>query len=402
MSGHVRKRPEQKHAPWQVAYYVDGRRRYRSYARKVDAERFLATVTVDTLKGEYVDPRAGRETFGAYAARWVDERPIRESTRTLYRAYLAHCGEISAVRLGELRPSAMRTWQAAVGRRLAKSTARTIRDVVATILADAVTDRLIARSPLDGVEPPPKPDRQLVWPLSVAHVLGIRDAITPRYSAAITLGAGTGVRRGEAFGLTVDRVDWLRRTVTIDRQLIGVTGDSRPIFGPPKTAASVRVIPVSTSVLDALAAHLTQYGEGAERLIFTAPRGGPVTRGKVGEAWRDAEVRVWADVAGMKLSSGWRIPATVSSAWTADHPAGHGHRFHELRHFYASTLIKGGESVKVIQARLGHASSGETLDTYGHMFPDDDERTRTIIDALFNAAADASDTGATRPPATGV
>jgi integrase len=46
--------------------------------------------------------------------------------------------------------------------------------------------------------------------------------------------------------------------------------------------------------------------------------------------------------------------------------APHGSGFHELRHYYASLLIMHGESVKVVQARLGHASASETLDTSSH------------------------------------
>jgi integrase len=40
-----------------------------------------------------------------------------------------------------------------------------------------------------------------------------------------------------------------------------------------------------------------------------------------------------------------------------------GVRFHHLRHFYASALIRAGESVKTVQAGLGHASAVETLQT---------------------------------------
>jgi integrase len=43
-----------------------------------------------------------------------------------------------------------------------------------------------------------------------------------------------------------------------------------------------------------------------------------------------------------------------------------GTRFHELRHFYASLLIDAGESVKVVQSRLGHATAEETLNTYSN------------------------------------
>jgi integrase len=44
-----------------------------------------------------------------------------------------------------------------------------------------------------------------------------------------------------------------------------------------------------------------------------------------------------------------------------------GTRFHDLRHFYASALIAANLNPKIIQARLGHATLAETMDTYGHL-----------------------------------
>lgn len=52
---------------------------------------------------------------------------------------------------------------------------------------------------------------------------------------------------------------------------------------------------------------------------------------------------------------------------------------HDLRHLFASLLIRHGASVKTVQARLGHKSASETLDTYSHLWPDDDEQTRNIL-----------------------
>jgi len=49
-----------------------------------------------------------------------------------------------------------------------------------------------------------------------------------------------------------------------------------------------------------------------------------------------------------------------------------GLHFHDLRHCYAS--FRHGESVKTVQARLGHANAAETLDTYSHLWPDSDDR----------------------------
>ena len=71
-----------------------------------------------------------------------------------------------------------------------------------------------------------------------------------------------------------------------------------------------------------------------------------------------------------------------------------GTRFHDLRHFYASTLIAAGLHPKVIQERLGHATIAETMDTYGHLFPDSEDLGRGAIDAaLRNALADRDGTG---------
>jgi integrase len=45
--------------------------------------------------------------------------------------------------------------------------------------------------------------------------------------------------------------------------------------------------------------------------------------------------------------------------------------------------------VKVIQARLGHASAKTSLDIYGHLFPDEEDRTRHAIDAALRIPADS-------------
>lgn len=57
--------------------------------------------------------------------------------------------------------------------------------------------------------------------------------------------------------------------------------------------------------------------------------------------------------------------------------------FHDLRHYFASLLINKREDVKTVQARLRHASATTTLDVYGHLWPDADEATRSVIGAVI-------------------
>lgn len=134
-----------------------------------------------------------------------------------------------------------------------------------------------------------------------------------------------------------------------------LAGKGQPEFGPPKTEASVRTVPLPGVVGTAVAAHLESHPATAGGLVFTNDSGGPIRRNRFGELWR----------------------ATVDEIGLT------GLRFHDLRHFYASLLIRHGESVKVVQARLGHASASETLDTYSHLWPDNEERTRAAVDEVL-------------------
>jgi integrase len=172
----------------------------------------------------------------------------------------------------------------------------------------------------------------------------------------VVLGAGTGMCMSEALGLTVDRIDFLRRQVTIDRQLVGVEVD-RPVFGPVKDKLNrPRTIPLPERVLLELAAHLERYGPGPDGLMFTGRTNRPLWRSTFGGAWCRA-----ADPLGIAKREG----------------------FHQLRHVYASTLIAAGESVKVVLTRLGHSAATMTLDIYGHLFPESEERTRVAVDSVL-------------------
>ncbi len=125
------------------------------------------------------------------------------------------------------------------------------------------------------------------------------------------------------------------------------------------------MIPLPTVVVDALAAHLATFP--TDGLNFTNEHGDMIRRSNFGTMWLQATKSVGLD----------------------------GLHFHDLRHYYASLLIRHGESVKTVQARLGHANAVETLDTYSHLWPDSDDRTREAVDlVLTNFLADSLRTGA--------
>jgi integrase len=186
----------------------------------------------------------------------------------------------------------------------------------------------------------------------------VRNALPAELQTLATFAAGTGMRKGECFGLVVDRLHLPEKpgdrsgTVKVDQQLVR----ANPLqFGPLKTKASYRTIPLPDVVVVALKDHLKRYPPGQDGLVFTW-HGKPVPRSSFGYHWNAA-------------------------ARAAELPPRSG--LHSLRHYYASLLIRFGESVKTVQARLGHASAAETLDTYSHLWPDSDDRTRDAIDSVL-------------------
>jgi integrase len=62
-------------------------------------------------------------------------------------------------------------------------------------------------------------------------------------------------------------------------------------------------------------------------------------------------------------------------------------RFHDLRHTYATLLISQGAHPRVVMDRLGHSSIQITMNTYGHLFPSEDEATINGLENVFQEAS---------------
>lgn len=364
-----------KGARWRVHWReADGRQRNKTFARKADAARHLAGVTADQARGVYLDPDGAQTRFADYAEAWRAAQAHRPTTRAQAETHLRRWvyPTFGDRAVGSIRRTEVQAWVTGLTTHLAPSTARTVYSYLAAVLRAAVADRLIATTPCERITLPRSTPAR-VEPVAVAMVEALASAVPDRYRALVLLGAGTGLRQGEAFGVSLDRIDFLRRTLTVDRQLTVITG--APYLAPPKTPASHRVIPLPGVVLDALAAHLAAYPaaeqtityragnaapvETRAALVFTTDGGAPIRRTHFSE-------RVWGPA---REAVG--LPGTAS--------------FHDLRHFFASLLIRHGESVKTVQARLGHASAAETLDTYAHLWPDSEDRTRAAVDGVLCA-----------------
>src|SRR5262249_44427853 len=166
----------------------------------------------------------------------------------------------------------------------------------------------------------------------------------------------TGLRTSELFGLRWHDID-LKRGLLHVRQ----RADRRGGIGRPKSAAGERMVPLPPFLANTLREWKLACPKGERDLAFPNIHGGLDHRSSViNRTFRPAQV-----AAGI-----------INAKGRAKYGG-----LHTLRHFYASWCINrrvdGGLELplKVVQARLGHASVPITADRYGHLFPSSDDGT---------------------------
>lgn len=142
----------------------------------------------------------------------------------------------------------------------------------------------------------------------------------------------------------MDRIDFLRRRVTIDQSASEVNG--RLIIRPTKTGASTRTFTAPTFLVDLLASHVERFPTETG-LVFSAPDGGKLRPGNFRRRVFDTATER-AGVAGLHI--------------------------HDLRRSAASHLAAGGGTAVEIAARLGHANPALTQRVYTHLLEARDQR----------------------------
>lgn len=327
------------------------------------AEAFDAQRTADEARGEWIDPRIGKTPLNDYAPLWVKSRLHKPGTADTYALHLRNhilpaFGDLPGG-LAAIRPTTVQQWvkdlQAVKG--LAPRTIETIYVIFASIMRGAVRDGYIRKTPCVDIRLP-EPAKTVVRLLTPGQVLALAAAMSPRYRLLVLLGAGAGLRQGEAFGLALDRVDPGVNMITIDQQVIIV--DRHPVLAPPKTSSSLRDVPAAGFVLVAVTEHCDQLGLTGSDVLCRTPRGGLLRRDYFNrEIWK---------------------PAVEAAQLPADTT------FHDLRHTFASTALAEGVPISEVSRWLGHKSITTTVDLYGHLVPEASGRARDALDNAFQNA----------------
>ena len=213
---------------WRGSYRDEaGKQHTKSFKRQVDAKRWVATEESKVVRGDWIDPAAGKITFAAFYADWAPRQVWLASTRE--NADLATAGvTFGDMPLRSIRRSHIEAWVKNMTARLAPTTIDTRFTIVRGVFRAAVADRLIAGDPTVGVVLPRKRKAEAAMSIptcaDVAKVLRAaeperRPRSRPGFTAYVALCAFAGLRRGEALGVQVGDIDFLGRTLRVTRQL---------------------------------------------------------------------------------------------------------------------------------------------------------------------------------------
>ena len=213
---------------WRGSYRDEvGKQHTKSFKRQIDAKRWVATEEAKVVRGDWIDPSAGKITFATFYADWAPRQVWLSSTRE--NADLATASvTFGHMPLRSIRRSHIEGWVKDTTARLAPTTIDTRFTIVRGVFRAAVADRLIASDPTIGVVLPRrrKAEAAMFLPTNadVARVLSSaeperRPRSRPGFTAYVALCAFAGLRRGEGLGVQVGDIDFLGRTLRVTRQL---------------------------------------------------------------------------------------------------------------------------------------------------------------------------------------
>jgi integrase len=368
--GTVRKLPSGR---WQARYYDPAGTRHtapRTFQSKTEANRYLAQVEADLLRGAWTDPRLARTTFGEWAERWQQTATdLRPGTRTVYgyllRRFLLPAFE--ATPLGRIDPMTIRAWLASLhdaGEVTPTTIAKAYR-LLRRILNVAVEAGYLPRNPAAikgaGIERAGE-----MRHVTIPQLHAVAEAVPGRYRALVLVAGYGGLRWGELVGLRRRHVDLTGARLHVVEQAAEVAG--KFIVSPPKTEAGRRVVTLPAVVVAALDEHLDRYAaSGSDGLVFPSGRGTYLQRSNFSRlVWRPAVQRLGLD----------------------------GLRFHDLRHTAATLAAAAGATTKELMERMGHTSPAVAL-RYQHVMVD----RQAAIAAALDGLARAADTAERRPRA---
>lgn len=380
--GHLRRRTD---GAYSIVLYLgkgeDGKKKYkwatvRGTKKEAQAEMTRLLREIDT--GVYVD--TGKVTVAGFLTRWLTdystpncgEKTTQEYRKLIHGHVVPRMGSLE---LAKVNAATLQRFYAELlesGRKdgkggLSGRTVLHVHRVLHEAFGHAVKWQVLARNPCEVVDTP-KAEKKRIKPPDAAAVVLLLETVqakAPTLYGIILAAVCTGLRRAEILALRWCDVDLVRRVLTVNQSASQTVG--KLTFKAPKSETSQRMVAMPSMLVEELVRH---RGRQAERklalgpdyqdhdLIFVREDGGPRSLGSFSNMFSEFIRR-----------SG--LPPL---------------RFHDLRHSYASQLLRQGVPLKTVSAIMGHSGISITADTYGHLLGGEERDAADKLEAVLVAA----------------
>jgi integrase len=380
------RRGEQREA-WVVRYAdQEGKWRLKTFAKQKDAKDWQTTTLHQVKEGTHT-PDSKSETLDQACAAWVNRgeaEKLEPSTITQRKQHVnlhilpllgkdTKLSKLTMARVEELRDELLTTRS----HELAKKVLTSLKGVLTT----AKKRGMVAQNVALGVRITTngrhrelfEPGRDIPTPVEAGQLLA---AATGYMRPFMAVAIYCGLRMSELRGLRWQDVDFDKRVIRVRQR-----ADLQGRIGPVKSAASRRVIPMSPTVINTLkewrlacprrgvkkdeAGNVIDPGELV--LVFPNRKGGVQSHANIRNRMFDPLLTECGLTRPMIEDGQPMVDKDGKPVLEARYTP------HGLRHFFASWLIDQGFNVKRVQTLMGHASSQITLDTYGHLFLQEDD-----------------------------
>jgi integrase len=346
---------------WVVAYTDDaGARRVETFDRRRDAEVRQAEIQIELRRGTHTAVSAS-PPVGEAAQDWLAAVELKGRERATLKGYREHVELHINPALGSLKLAALTAprvvaFVEALQRRKSRLLARKVLTSLKSLLRDAQRRGTVAQNVAAAISIEPDQRREFLTigvdiptPDEIRRILA---AASPRWRPMLVTAVFTGLRASELRGLRWEDVDLKHAELHVRQR-----ADRYGTIGQPKSRAGSRVVPIGPMVVNTL--RQWKLARHTGELVFGTRTGRPTNhKTLVCNAFLPAQIK-----AGVVAVDG-------KAKYTG---------IHALRHFYASWCINrradGGLELplKMVQARVGHASIQMTADRYGHLFPSGDD-----------------------------
>ena len=274
----------------------------------------------------------------------LKERSIRNKKYMIEKHILPYLGMRT---MGTITPSDVIKWQSVIREKGYKPTyLRMLNNQLSALFTHAHNIYNLKNNPCKKVKKMGKSDADKLpfWTKSEYDIFIASLDKEDIYYLIFQILFWTGCREGELLALTPKDIDLNKNTIHIDKTYF--RADGKDIITPPKTECSIRTITIPEFLKEELKDYIEQrypYSDGAR--LF------PMTARAVQKKFK------------------FQIEKTGLPYI----------RVHDFRHSHVAFLINEGISPLLIKERLGHKDIQITMNTYGHLYPNQQRQVAEIL-----------------------